>query len=243
MKIRFLGTGSISSLSNPSAFLINDNFLIDCGNGIHKALLRNDVNLKKIKYILITHLHGDHIFDIPFLLFGINKLNPGQEITFIGNKYLKKKVLTLLKEAHPTTHKKIYNNLNINFIRNDNLNDFNLENIKLSSFKVSHGDLKDSYGYVLDNIAFTGDTSYCDSIKGISKKVDYIITDTTMKIGNHNHMGIDNIKDISNNNPNLKIITTHMGIESKKKLQKTLFKNNNVEIADDNKIIHIKTNN
>ena len=55
MKIRFVGTGSISSLSNSASLLINDSILIDCGNGIHKALLRQNVDIKKIKYVFITN--------------------------------------------------------------------------------------------------------------------------------------------------------------------------------------------
>lgn len=240
MNIFFLGTGSVSSLSNSASYLINKNILIDCGNGIYKVILNNKINIKNIEYILITHLHGDHIFDIPFLLFGIHQINPHQKLTFIGNKSLKRKVINLLKEAHPISYTKIYKDLNINFIRNENLKEFCINNIYISSFEVIHGKLPSCYGYKLNNVAFTGDTSYCNSIKAITKKVDYLIVDTTMVIGNNIHMGIDNIKNISNNNKNLKIITTHMGINSKFKLKKTLFKNNNVLISEDK--LQIKIN-
>ena len=57
MKVRFVGTGSISSLSNSASLLINDSILIDCGNGIHKALLRQNVDIKKIKIIFLILLH------------------------------------------------------------------------------------------------------------------------------------------------------------------------------------------
>ena len=105
----------------------------------------------KIRYILITHLHIDHIFDIPLLLYGIKNKNINQKITFIGNKYLKRTIYELMKIGQPNSYKSILNNLNINYIRNDNLIDFNLNNkYKISSFKVIHGELKNCYGYRKD---------------------------------------------------------------------------------------------
>ena len=52
---------------------INDSILIDCGNGIHKALLRQNVDIKKIKYVFITHLHADHVGDMPTLIWSTAK--------------------------------------------------------------------------------------------------------------------------------------------------------------------------
>ncbi len=221
---------------------IDNNILIDCGNGIYKEILRNKIDIEKIRYILITHLHIDHIFDIPLLLYGIENKNPNQKITFIGNKNLKKTIYKLMKIGQPNSYKHILNNLDINYIRNDNLIDFKLGNAyKIASFKVVHGKLEDCYGYIFNNIiTFTGDTSYCDSIKDISKKINYLVADSTMRKGNIHHMGVDNIKDISNNK-NLKIITTHMSVNSEKLLKKTIFINNNVELATDGKIFYIKT--
>ena len=42
-------------------------------------------------------------------------------------------------------------------------------------------------------------------------------------------------------NKDLNIITTHMSVNSEKLLEKTIFRNNNVELAKDGKIFYIKT--
>ena len=148
-----------------------------------------------------------------------------------------------MKIGQPNSYKSILNNLNINYIRNDNLIDFNLNNkYKISSFKVIHGELKNCCGYTFNNIiSFTGDTSYCESIKNISKRTKYLVADSTMQKGDINHMGVDNIKDLAKNK-DLNIITTHMSVNSEKLLEKTIFINNNVELAKDGKIFYIKTN-
>ena len=73
MNITLIGTGAIYSQYNNACTLINDDMLIDVPNGILKTLLRNNHIPEKIDKILITHLHGDHTADIPFLLMYLYK--------------------------------------------------------------------------------------------------------------------------------------------------------------------------
>src|ERR1700752_5399064 len=48
--------------SNPATLLfINDEpYLIDCGYGVSRQLLKANVPLNKLRYIFITHHHADH---------------------------------------------------------------------------------------------------------------------------------------------------------------------------------------
>ena len=69
MKLQFLGTGAADwSPKKPetgehrwlSSALINDELLIDPGPSVPDAIKRYNIDVKKIKYIIITHRHGDH---------------------------------------------------------------------------------------------------------------------------------------------------------------------------------------
>ena len=69
MKLQFLGTGAADwSPKKPetgehrwlSSALINDDLLIDPGPSVPDAIKRYNIDVKKIKYIIITHRHGDH---------------------------------------------------------------------------------------------------------------------------------------------------------------------------------------
>lgn len=45
-----------------------DWLLVDCGEGTQHQIIKTDLQLKKLKAILITHLHGDHCFGLAGLL-------------------------------------------------------------------------------------------------------------------------------------------------------------------------------
>ena len=74
-----LGTASAKPMVDkyPSAHVFNVRgrlFLVDCGEGAQVQLLRNRVSMMKIDNILISHLHGDHVFGIFGLLSTLSML-------------------------------------------------------------------------------------------------------------------------------------------------------------------------
>ncbi len=73
MQLLFLGTGSgRTSLTrgHTSLLLTNEgqNTLIDCGEGISKSLLLNNISFNEIDSVVISHLHADHAAGLPSLL-------------------------------------------------------------------------------------------------------------------------------------------------------------------------------
>ncbi len=72
-EILFLGTSAAvpSKLRSTSCIALRsgpDIILLDCGEGAQRQLMLSPFSFMKIRAILITHMHGDHVFGLPGLL-------------------------------------------------------------------------------------------------------------------------------------------------------------------------------
>src|SRR3989344_8892279 len=95
MKITFLGTSASVPTKdrNSQAILLthlNENILIDCGEGTQRQLRLADISPTKITKILISHWHADHVLGIPGLLHTIFSLTENKTIEIYGPKNSKK---------------------------------------------------------------------------------------------------------------------------------------------------------
>lgn len=87
-----IGTGAISVKQRSACTLIDNKILVDCGNGIVKTMLEQNIDINKIDTLLITHLHGDHFLDIPFLIMQRNFSNSENELHIYCPKGTKESV-------------------------------------------------------------------------------------------------------------------------------------------------------
>src|SRR5690606_24661237 len=75
----------------PSAALLdlgNESILIDCGEGTQFQMLKFKVRFSRLKYILITHLHGDHYYDLIALINTLNNTGRTEPLILIGPRGL-----------------------------------------------------------------------------------------------------------------------------------------------------------
>ena len=103
-EITVLGTSSATPTKdrNPSAQYVRLDkhvFLFDCGEGTQNQLLRNQLKLQKVRYVLISHLHGDHYFGLPGLITSMSLFNRTEPLVLIGPKPLQNFLNQILVEG------------------------------------------------------------------------------------------------------------------------------------------------
>lgn len=140
MEFKILGTGSATPQldRNPSAFFLTIDqvlFLIDCGEGTQFRILEHKIKVSRLKYIMISHLHGDHYFGLVGLISSLNLNKRKEPLTIIGPKGLNEILILQFKYSNTIL------NFELSFIETQS-DTFNLvldtETFKIESFPLKH---------------------------------------------------------------------------------------------------------
>lgn len=237
MKVQVIGSGSMWTKCNSASYLIDNEIMVDFPNGTCKYLYQNNMKPNSINYMLLTHFHGDHYFDIPFYILNKSK-SDNKNINIFCSKEGKGKINRIGNLAFPNSFKDASRETNIKYEFNNN---FKIKDYEISKLLVDHGRMKPAYGYIFkDNdkyIGFTGDTSLCDNVEYMASKCNYLFCDCMFIKGTSKHMGIDNLEYLLSKYPECTFIVSHMEDETRKELNKK--KLSNVIVPEDYMVIEI----
>ena len=219
MKLTILGSGTAAPRvnRNMSGYLLETNnkkILFDSGPGTIRQLLKLKVNLLDIGNIFYTHLHNDHINDLPAIIWSNNYgTYRKKKLNIYGPKGFKKYFSILMKKIlNPTkliykidvnevkdnsiikipitnkTNEKysMINTINKNLIKNI----YNKNSIIISSIKSKHTNSSVSYKIECINksIVYSGDTDYSNEIIKISKNADLLILECSFPYKKEGHL-------------------------------------------------------
>lgn len=229
MKVELIGTGAIYVKYNSACTLINDDLIVDMPNGTLKQLLKTGHHPEEIRTMLITHLHGDHIADIPFFLKYVYRFSKvTDELKIVGPKGLEDKVIQLFSAYNFEDREEMYETMKIKFIE-FNQDDITVNGYKIKPILVSHGEEKPALGYIINNsLGLTGDSSICSGVEKIVENSKITIADTSYLEGDSCHMGVDNIKYLISKYDK-QIVATHLRDTTREELKKLQIPNMVVE--------------
>lgn len=254
MKIEVLGSsGAQFPGSNLPAFLIDGSILLDAGT-IGIAL--NEDAQWKIRYILLTHAHLDHIIGIPFLLDNIIIKNKRHHVKVISIPGVLRAIKTNLFNNKvwpdftkiPSPENPVLILEGIRYGR-----PFKIDSYRITPLKVNHS--IPAVGYIIEKggkrLLYTGDTGPTSEIWEEAKKgyLDAIIIEVSLP----NRM-VKNAINIGHLTPGLlaeelrkmailprKIFLTHTKPQYLKEIKEEIAKLriNDIEMLSDRMIIEI----
>src|SRR5690554_2661732 len=113
--VTILGTGAAVPTLNrgTTAQLVNcqqRSILIDCGEATQIQMRKFKVKFQNIQLVLISHLHGDHVFGLPGLISTMQLLGRKVPMTIIGPKAIQEFLISQFKLVG------LYNGFPLSFI-------------------------------------------------------------------------------------------------------------------------------
>jgi ribonuclease Z len=100
-EIAFLGTSASApsverGLSSALVLYRDQRFMIDCGEGTQRQLLRSRLGFRKVDKILLTHGHLDHILGLGGLASTFSRWESIDELTIYGGQWALQRVKDLM---------------------------------------------------------------------------------------------------------------------------------------------------
>ena len=171
--------------------------VIDFGSGA-LTRLQAATDIKKVKYICLTHFHYDHTSDL-FPLVYSSEIS-GQIFELIAVK------------DDSDYAKAVKNNFCFELKEVDENDVFQAGDLTLKFFKMKHPVPTLAVLAIGDKrVAFSGDTVYNDNIPSLLENADAAFMDCSKPEGFKGpHMNVKIAKELSQSFPNTRIITTHL---------------------------------
>lgn len=221
MKVTFIGTGTMGSMTRGNQSLVIDEILFDIGCGTVKKMESLKIYTKDIKCLVISHFHADHFFDLPNYLIGRNIRNEHlkETLPIIGGKGLKKRVIELFTLAFGDGNKEKYSNFerdfNVKFVELENTKEYiDVDNsFSIKAHDLIHGACKPILGFILNKenkkIGYVTDTILCDNLKEICRECDTVFIDATNTIPTGMHIGLNEVLELKKENENTNFFAIH----------------------------------
>jgi len=222
MRVITLGTGDAFGSAGRlhSAVVVrSDNItaLVDCGPCILQALQRARIPPEEIDFILVTHLHGDHVGGVPLLLLDYQyRSRRVRPLVVVGSALCRARLEALTDMMYAELTRKRRFPVIYRTIRPEH--PISIRGMRIRAFAMKHIDREPCLGYRLEHrgkvLAVTGDTSWCDSIPAMSRGADLFLCECTeFDVRTPVHLNYTKLREHQTEIHAKRTVLTHVGAD------------------------------
>jgi ribonuclease BN (tRNA processing enzyme) len=187
MRLTLLGSGDAFSSGGrlPSCYLMEREgacVLLDCGPAILPALKAAKLSSNRFSHIFISHLHGDHIGGLPFLLIdAIFPAGRSEPLTLVGPPGLEARFRLACEVFYPGSLD-MPRRFELKFMELDKEVRYEFEalGMSLTAYAVQHFSGSPSYAFRFETegkiFAYSGDSGWTENVVRVGQNADlYLI--------------------------------------------------------------------
>ena len=221
--VKMLGTGN-AFLPNGrlhSLVLIDQKHLVDAPPTALISLRKFGISVDSIETIFITHLHGDHIFGLPFLFLERMYISDRQgkvPLKIIAAPGAKEVILEVCNIAYPGTLERFWPSIEWCEDETGTTDD----GWSWERFRVHHEDSVDPNGYrfVSKNgasLVHSGDSGPCETLYDAIAKSELAVVEMGLPewVDSDHHHKPSDIQSLAELYPKTKMVITHTFIDDK----------------------------
>jgi ribonuclease BN (tRNA processing enzyme) len=160
----------------------DDLFLVDCGASSLIALRQQQIELRDVSKILITHLHGDHFGGLPFFLLDAQLVSKrSAPLTLVGPPGLEERLMKAMEILFPGSTK-IEPNFEVRFLELKPRTPTAVDDIEVTAFPAAHFSGAPSYSLRVavegKVFVYSGDTQWTDTLIEASDQADLFLCES-----------------------------------------------------------------
>ena len=214
MDLTVIGCSTTWTDKPVSSYCLNNNILLDSGEGTFKYYKGCDVNFFDIKHIFVTHFHTDHFGGLGAHISQViayENENQKYRLSIYGPKGLLN-ALTIFKEnfSCPGFDKKIEDYIKV--VELEDNSQFEIEGLKVKTYLLNHGRINNmAYSFTKDDftLGYSGDCTYDEKVDNFVADCNFALLDCCAEKTSKSHMGAEHLTILKNKYPNKRLVAVH----------------------------------